>query len=168
MRRSDVHEDYIEFSREQLTVRRFNDIPEHFTIVNHTKTHKNRRFPMSDALRDLLNRLYVVLDEYYPDSIYLFPAKNENGVISNNATYFFYRRICSNLGIELDHDAMKGTHSFRRNAISDVINSTGGNLVLASQLFGNSPLVACKNYYTGADTNDTKEALDALNKRKHS
>ncbi len=45
----------------------------------------------------------------------------------------------------------KGTHSFRRNAITDVVNASGGNIILASKLFGNSPEVAKKNYFTGID-----------------
>ena len=53
----------------------------------------------------------------------------------------------------------------KRNAITDVVNETGGNAILASQLFGNSPAVACKNYYTGVDTGT---ALTALNTRKFS
>ena len=65
--------------------------------------------------------------------------------------------------IKISRAEIKGTHSFRRNAITDVVNSTGGNVVLASKLFGNSPEVACKNYYTGIDLN---EALEALNNRK--
>ena len=65
------------------------------------------------------------------------------------------------LGIALSHEAHKGPHSFRRNAITDVVNASGGNLVLAAKLFGNSPAVACKNYYTGINEND---ALAALNR----
>lgn len=59
----------------------------------------------------------------------------------------------------------KGTHSFRRNAITDVVNASGCNIILASKLFGNSPEVAKKNYFTGIDMQD---ALECLNKRKFS
>ena len=68
--------------------------------------------------------------------------------------------ICQSLGIEIVKDEIKGPHSFRRNAITDVINSTNGNAVLASSLFGNSPDVARKNYYTGVDLAAAKEILD--------
>lgn len=84
-------------------------------------------------------------------------------MISNNIVYNYYNRVCRKLGIKLCREEMKGTHSFRRNAITDVVNATGGNLVLASGLFGNSPEVAKKNYYTGINM---EEALVALNKRK--
>ena len=111
-----------------------------------------------------LDRLLNMLDKYYPGSEYLFPDKNTDlGVINNNTVYHLYSRVCKKLGIVISRTEIKGTHSFRRNAITDVVNSTGGNVVLASKLFGNSPEVACKNYYTGIDLN---EALEALNSRK--
>ncbi len=56
---------------------------------------------------------------------------------------------------------IKGTHSFRRNAITKVVNNTGGNVVLASQLFGNSPDVALKHYFTKADAEQARKALEA-------
>lgn len=73
--------------------------------------------------------------------------------------------MCRKLGIEITREVIKGTHSFRRNAITDVVNASGGNIVLASSLFGNSPEVAQKNYYTGIDMS---EAATILNKRKFS
>ncbi|MBQ8007068.1 MAG: hypothetical protein IJ245_05490, partial [Lachnospiraceae bacterium] len=110
-------------------------------------------------------RLYDVLNTYYPNNEYLFPAANANGVITNNAVYKFYSRICKRLGIKISREEVKGTHSFRRNAITDVVNASGGNLILAAQLFGNSPEVAKRNYYTGINK---EEALEVLNKRKFS
>ncbi len=115
-------------------------------------------------LNEYLRRLLTMLDTYYPGSEYLFPDKKTDlGVINNNTVYRLYSRICKKLGIKISRDEIKGTHSFRRNAITDVVNSTGRNMVLASKLYGNSPEVACKNYYTGIDLN---EALEALNNRK--
>ena len=83
--------------------------------------------------------------------------------ISNNIVYNYYHRVCKKLNIKLSREEMKGTHSFRRNAITDVVNASGGNVILASSLFGNSPEVAKKNYYTGINMD---EALEVLNKRK--
>ena len=72
-------------------------------------------------------------------------------------------RICKKLGIRICRDEIKGTHPFRRNAITDVVNASGGNIVLASSLFGNSPEVARKNYYTGIDLNVATETLNKRN-----
>ena len=60
-------------------------------------------------------------DNYYPNSKYLFPADTDNGVITNRAVYFVYQGICEKLGIEISRDSVKGPHSFRRNAIFEVI-----------------------------------------------
>ena len=76
------------------------DVSEHFEIVNHIKTHKSRKYPMSDDLKDLIQRLKSVHDKYYPDSMYLFPAKSENGVITNNTVYNLYRRMIKSLGYQ--------------------------------------------------------------------
>ena len=163
LRLSDIKDTYVEFSREQITVKKFNGVPEHCEIVEHTKTYKDRYFPRSNALNEFLERLMEVHDKYYPESEYLFPFDNDNGVISNNIVYNYYHRVCKKLGIVLCREEMKGTHSFRRNAITDVVNASGGNVILASSLFGNSPEVAKKNYYTGINMD---EALEVLNKRK--
>ncbi len=163
LKRSDIQDGYVHFTRQQLTIKRFENIPEHFAIVNHTKTYTDRDYPIYDCLKPFLEKLFGVLDKYYPDSEFLFPADNKNGVITNNAVYGYYRRVCHKLGIKLSREEMKGPHSFRRNAITEVVNASSGDLVLASKLFGNSPAVAYKNYYTGI--ND-ENALNALNQRK--
>lgn len=151
---SDVSDTHISISREQLTSG--ND----FIIVNHTKTYKDRYFPITNDLKDFLMRLRAMHDKYYPDSEYLFPANTKTGVITNRAVYFVYQGICQQLGIERIDDVIKGPHSFRRNAITDVVNNTNGNIILASALFGNSPEVAKKNYYTNADLSFAKDVLD--------
>ena len=158
-----ITDDYILIAKEQLTVKRNGgNVKEHCVIVNHTKTYKDRKFPRTDAINDFLERLEQVHKKYYPNSEYLFPADNENGIITNNTAYNFYRRMLKKLGIEVSAECIKGTHSFRRNAITDVVNATNGNIIMASQLFGNSPEVAKKNYYTEINFS---EATNALNKR---
>lgn len=161
---TDIKTSYVSISKEQITVKKQgkND-RERFVVVNHTKTYKDRHFPITDDLRDFLTRLGNAHARYCPDNEYLFPADNENGIITNNTVYNFYRRMCKKLGIEISREFIKGTHSFRRNAITDVVNATGGNIIMASQLFGNSPEVAKRNYYTGADM---KDAMQVLNQRK--
>ena len=162
LRRSDVHDSHIEFKREQLSVRSHGNVPEHCEIVEHTKTHTDRYYPRTEAINEFLRRLTASLNEFYPDSEYLFPADTKTGVIGNSAVYSFYRRICKKLGIKISKDEIKGTHSFRRNAITDTVNLSGGDVILASKLYGNSPEVIMQNYYTGID--QTK-ALSILNQR---
>ena len=92
--------------------------------------------------------------------LYLFPAASENGVITNNTVYNLYRRICKSLVIKISRKCIKGPHSFRRNAVTDVVNATDRNILIASKLFGNSPEVAKNNYYTGLDMDKAREILD--------
>ena len=92
---------------------------------------------------------------------FLFPSDNKNGCITNATVYDFYYRMCKNLGIATGHEFTKGTHAFRRTRITEVANKSGGNLIMASQLFGNSPEVAKKHYYTGIDLQEAKRVLES-------
>ena len=151
---TDITDEFVSITREQLTAE------DGYVIVEHTKNHKDRFFPITNDLQEFFSRLKAMHDKYYPDSKFLFPADTPNGCITNNAVYKVYKGICKTLGIEIIKDEIKGPHSFRRNAITEVVNSTNGNVVLASALFGNSPQVAKENYYTGANLAIAKEILD--------
>ena len=151
---SDIKDTYVSITKEQLTS------DGEYVIVEHTKNHKDRFFPITNDLQEFFTRLKAMHEKYYPNSQFLFPADTPNGCITNNAVYKVYKGICKTLGIEIIKDEIKGPHSFRRNAITEVVNSTNGNVVLASALFGNSPQVAKENYYTGANLAIAKEILD--------
>ena len=155
---NDILSDRISISREQLTIR---GRKTEYVIVNHTKTYVDRFFPITDDIRDLLERLKQVLDEYYPGSNYLFPSSDDpQKPINNNVVYKFYGRMCRNLGIQISRDKIKGPHSFRRNGITKVCNSAGGNIALASVLYGNSPECASRNYYTGLDMVTARQLVE--------
>ena len=93
-------------------------------------------------------------------SRYYYVEKNKGLIFPES-----FGALCKKLGIKISREEIKGTHSFRRNAITDVVNESGGNLILAAELFGNSPEIAKKNYYTGINK---EEALRVLNRRKFS
>ena len=151
---ADVSDTCITINKEQLTC------GNEFIVVSHTKNYKDRYFPITNDIRRFLKRLKEMQDTYYPNSQYLFPCNTDSGIITNRAVYFMYQGICQKLGIEVTQEAVKGPHSFRRNAITDVVNSTNGNIIMASQLFGNSPDVAMQNYYTGIDLNLAETVLN--------
>ncbi|MCR5024900.1 MAG: site-specific integrase [Lachnospiraceae bacterium] len=158
----DIEDGLIMISREQITVKKSKDNPkEYFQIVNHTKTYKDRVFPVTTTVKDILTRLSKCHELNGIKSEYLFPAESDNGVITNNTVYNFYRRMCNALCIPIRKDFIRGTHSFRRNGITKVVNNSGGNVILASKLFGNSPDVAMKNYFTNADVEQARNALEA-------
>ncbi|MBQ7676735.1 MAG: tyrosine-type recombinase/integrase [Lachnospiraceae bacterium] len=156
---SDVFEDHILIRREQITVN-----PSKYTkgcdkVVEHTKTRRNRKYPKTRQVIALLEQLKAVNGE--SDSEFLFPSDNVNGIVSNNALYKFYRRTCDALDIPICKECIKGTHSFRRNAETKVVNQSGGNIIMAAKLFGHSPAVAEKNYYTGLDMTKAKAVLES-------
>lgn len=132
-----------------------------YAIVSHTKTHKNRKYPLTRELMEFLDRLRTAHEENGWDSEFLFPMDNECGCITVKSIYSFYYRMCKNLGIATSKDFIKGTHAFRRTRITEVTNKSGGNIILASQLFGNSPQVAKRHYYTGLDLEEAKRVLEA-------
>ncbi len=58
-----------------------------------------------------------------------------------------------------------GTHSFRRNAITDIVNASNGNVALAAELCGNCEQVVKGNYFTGYDF---ETAVNVVNIRSFS
>lgn len=163
---ADVRNGYIEISKEQITVKSDGTGKEYFQIVNHTKTYKNRRFPITREVDDILVRLSKAHKAAHIESEYLFPADTETGVITNNTVYQFYRRGCHKLNIPISKECIKGTHSFRRNAITKAVNNSNGNILLASKLYGNTPEVAENNYYTGIDMEQAKNILESAGNQK--
>ena len=157
LRWSDITAQGIEITQEQLTH------GNEFVIVSHTKTNCDRLFPLTKDIENFLMRLKSMHEKFYPNSMYLFPANTQNGVITNRAVYSVYRKICQKLNIEIQDDVIRGPHSFRRNAITSVVNATNVNITLASSLFGNSPKVAKKNYYTGINISKATEILNSRN-----
>lgn len=149
-------------SKEQLSVRKNDETNTTLKIVSHTKTDKNRLFPIVGEVKDFFNKMRYVHDLYFPDSEFVFPSNTSStGAVSNNAIYNCYSTCIKALGIK--RDVTMGTHSFRRNAITDAVNNTNGNLILVSELYGNSPEVIRSNYFTGIDMTD---ASIAIGKRK--
>lgn len=158
---NDIRDGYISISKEQLTVKKSDTVKKQYCkIVSHTKTWKDRRFPITSDVQACLDKIREAHDRYYQESPYLFPNKSGDGVIHNSSLYNFYWNMCKRLGIEICHESRKGTHSFRRNAITKVVNETGGDIVMASQLFGNTPKVAMSNYYAGLDMDKAKSVLE--------
>ena len=94
-------------------------------------------------------KLLKIHDKYYPDSPFLFPGNTETGCLSCDAIEAYHQRSCGKLNIPISMEFKRGPHAFRRTRITEVVNNTGGNVVLAAQMYGNSPETIRKNYYTG-------------------
>lgn len=155
---TDVTETGLNINKEQILVR---GKKSYNKIVNHTKTYVDRTFPMTKDLREFFSRLRAVIDEYYPGSKYCFPnITTETGVITNQVVYPFYARMCNNLGIDVSKDFIRGPHSFRRNGITKVANNPGGNIMIASIIYGNSPQSASSHYYSGVDLETARRLVE--------
>ncbi len=158
----DITDEYISITKEQILVRKGPNVDKGYCkIVNHTKTYVDRQFPITSEIQEFILKLRNAHSRFYPDSKYLFPSKTTtNGVISNTAVYRFYARMCNNLNIPISAKAKKGPHSFRRNGITKIANSSDGNLLIASILYGNSVLTASKHYYSGVSLEQAKSILE--------
>ena len=64
------------------------------------------------------------------------------------------------LGIESSHSFSKGPHSFMGTKVTEIINKSGGNVIMAAQLFGRSPEVAKNHYYVGLDLDEARRILE--------
>ena len=149
LRWEDITEDYIYIHREQLLMK---DGGEEI-IVGHTKTWKDRYFPITKEIREFLDDLRKV-----STGEYLFPYKD--GCITNQSIYTRHYNMCLALRIPIVRDVVRGTHAYRRNAITEVINKSNGNVYLAAKLFGNSYDVIDAHYYLGVDLKDAKAILE--------
>ncbi len=158
--------DTVYIHREQLTEKKHDLTPERDVIVDHSKTWKNRRFPVTEEAAVLIERIKAAHSVGHWNSPFLFPAKTENGCITNNTLYNLYRRICREQDIPISREFQKGPHSFRRNRITEVVNAPGGSFDLAAELFGNSPQVAKSHYFTGLDLEKAKRILEEASGQK--
>lgn len=153
--------DYIYIHREMIELPdSAKDAKNRFPIVEHTKTNRNRKFPVTRKTQEFLDKLKILHRENDWDSEFLFPADNENGCITANAVYKFYWNMCKTLGIEISHSFRKVPHSFRRTKVTEIINKSGGNVIMAAQLFGHSPEVAKNHYYVGLDLDEARKILE--------
>ena len=144
--------------REQISMQKKQVDAEY--ICNYTKNGKSRYYPIADLEKEFLEKLKEIDEKYYPDSPYLFPAQSKNGCITNNMVYQYFHRMCNKIGIKVSKECIRGTHAFRRNAITEVVNNSNGNFVLTAQMFGNSPETIRKHYYVGENIETLRSILN--------
>lgn len=161
LRWSDIQDGYVFIRREQIVVKKTADNNSSTVILDHTKTRKNRKYPVTHEVEIFLDELKKVQESFGIKSEYLFPSRDDyEKPIHNNSIYREYRKMCKALGITLSANARKGPHSYRRNAITETVNKSGGDIIMAAKLFGNSPNVIDHHYYTGLDLARAKKILE--------
>lgn len=154
---SDIRDGKIMIYKQQL----INEESRACMVVKHTKNHRDRVFPITREIQEFLNRLKAVHDEYYSDSVYLFPGESESGRLSYTVVGSYFAKLVRKNGISSRDGAKRGLHSFRRDGITKVINSVGGSPAIAAEIYGNSPGVAFKNYYTGVNIDEVRTILES-------
>ena len=159
--KKDVSDSSISIKKEQIYVRDTKKM--YWSVVNYTKDGDAIEYPRFSEVNDVLDKVFKVLESQYVNSDYLFPSsRTTTGFVTNKSVYELYVKICNELGIELSYDCIKGTHSFRRNASTDILNLTNGNMQMENYLLGHTPEVARKNYYVRPNMDDM---IDVLNRR---
>lgn len=165
---SDMGEDngiaYIEIQREKTRVQKSPYNPHEYQIIKeHSKTHKNRRVPITEELRELLEEISAYDAEHFPESPFLFPSnRQKDGAIGVNTVPAYLERLCKNLGIPVCKDAIRGTHAFRRNVAKSI-----GDSEMASKVLGNTVVVLKANYYDGLNLQAARDAMENSPIRRH-
>lgn len=116
-------------------------------IIDDTKNHRARMFPLSDRIKELLHNVKKAELEngYFCEWVFA----DENGRIHAPVISSCSKNKCRQIGIK-----EKGIHAYRR-TINSKMRCSGVSNVVASSLIGNSPEVNDK-YYT-FDITDMKE-----------
>ena len=87
-------------------------------------------------------------------------------MITDQTIPSFYSRMCIQLGIKRDSSCIQGTHAFRRNAITDTMVASGGNIDLTAQIFGNSPETIRKAYLLDMNYDAKLAALNGCQQKE--
>jgi integrase len=151
----------IHVDSEQITVKGESGCENSNKIVPYTKNGTERDYPLADLELEFLERLWKVHELYYPDSPYLFPAKNKNGRITNDTVYQFHRRMLQKLRIPVSRECMRGTHAFRRTRISEAAAASNGDLQMVALLYGNSPETIRSHYLVDNDLERKRQVLNS-------
>lgn len=141
-----------------------NGHPITMVIQERTKTNISRTIPIDfESMKDLLLRLKVVHDEYYPNSPYLLPDPSQStGVITNNTLTRLFEKAFKACCTPRSKEIRMGLTSLRRKMITDITNYSGSQK-LASDLAGNSVPVAVKHYTSSSDMKVCNDALTVHN-----
>ena len=157
---SDVYPTYIHIHAQQLCTREDGKRDYHF--VPWTKNEKRkliktgRIFPMTDAIKNILDRLKAKQDELGIKSEYIFCNEDGSWIKSSNYERNVFK-IFSKLGFKAHNNDM-----LRRSLNSNVFIPLGIPLTERARLLGHSVETNLRFYsYAGKDTND--EICELLN-----
>ena len=130
----DIHETYIFISKSE----KYNRIEKKY-YIDQTKNKENRKFPVSEEIRNLLDR--VKKAEIRSGYVCEWVFANQNGRIHAPVISSCLKNKCRQIGME-----EKGIHAFRR-TVNSKMRCSGVPATVAASLLGHTEEVN-ENYYT--------------------
>lgn len=124
------------------------------------KNHKDRIFPVTTQIQELLDTLKQVQMEHDICGEWLFPD-GKGGHIHKNPIRDYLRVRCEKAGI-----TEKGTHTLRRTFNSD-LRTSGVSSIMAASLIGNSTFVNDQHYtYDISNLAEKERVAEAANRKR--
>lgn len=159
---ADVKEDYIHIHSQQLKKKAEKGKKgSTYYYAHHTKNEKGisrdgRKFPLTQAIKSLLEELKVLQDELNIQSEYIF-CHEDGEWIKTDAYETCLRRLCQSLGMNVTNN-----HAFRMSLNSNVFIPLGLPVTERARLLGHSVETNHK-YYSFAGKNNLQDICDLLN-----
>ncbi len=127
--------------------------------IRDVKNHKDRIYPVTPQIQELLDTLKKVQEEHHLSCEWLFPDGN-GGHIHKNPIRDCFRNRCKMVGI-----TKKGTHALRRTLNSE-LRISGVSSVMAASLIGNSTFVNDKHYtFDVSNLAEKEKIIEKANKK---
>lgn len=151
MRWDKITDDYILIDQSEKS-----DSTEKEFWIDRTKNGKSRIFPMTDDIRELLERIKEVETQYGYLCEWVFA--NEKGRIHKNVISYCIKNKCRQLGIK-----QRGIHALRKTFNSNM-RCNGVSSTVAASLLGHSTAVNEKYYtYDVTSLNEKTRIVSAVN-----
>lgn len=159
LRWEDVTESYIHIHSQQL--KKKGDHGSIYYYVPFTKNEKGiprggRKFPLTNALKKLLEELKALQEELNIHSEYIF-CHEDGEWIKTDAYETCLRRLCESLDMDVTNN-----HAFRMSLNSNVFIPAGLPVTERARLLGHSVETNLK-YYSFAGKNNLQDICDLLN-----
>lgn len=110
-----------------------------YEVVDHTKNHKNRVYPITPQIKELLDKIREVYADNGIETEWIFAAEDGSNIHKRNICDCLKNR-CKQIGI-----STRGMHAFRRQLNSDM-RCDGVSPVITSSLIGNTLKVNAEHY----------------------
>ena len=158
---SDIKENYIHIHAQQLCRRRENGDGKEYYYAGWTKNEKGvsqggREFPLTNAIKQILNELKAHQERLHIKSEYVF-CREDGTWITTEAYETCLRRMLKSLGYQVTNN-----HAFRMSLNSNIFIPLGIPVTERARLLGHTVEVNLK-HYRFSQKNNTQNICDLLN-----